>query len=154
MATRDELLEALAVRYPEVGRAEKGRILSEFASVTGYHRKHAARVLQAMSRPDRTRPRPERRVYDDAVRDAPIPVLLATMERHGHLALDPQVRARLEMIKASTVDRLLAPARRGGSGRRRVARSPPIRRSVPIRTCADWDDPASWRPILWRRADR
>jgi hypothetical protein len=160
MATRDELLEALTARYREASRAEKGRILTEFASVTGYHRKHAARVLRARSRPDRSRPRPERRVYDEAVREALIvlweasericgkrlkaliPMLLAAMERHGHLALDAEVRARLETISAATIDRMLAPARQGGSGRRRVARSPAIRRSVPIRTYADWDDPA------------
>ena len=41
MATRDELLEALVVRYREARRADKGRILTEFAEVTGYHRKHA-----------------------------------------------------------------------------------------------------------------
>jgi hypothetical protein len=70
MATRDELLEALMARYQCAERAEKGRILSEFASVTGYHRKHAARMLRATSRPDSARPRPERRVHDDAVREA------------------------------------------------------------------------------------
>ena len=69
MATRDELLGALVARYQEAGRAEKGRILTEFASVTGHHRKHAARVLRATTRPDRSRPRPARRVYDEAVRE-------------------------------------------------------------------------------------
>jgi hypothetical protein len=70
MATRDELLDALVARYRGAGRAEKGRILTEFAEVTGYHRKHAARVLRATTRPDRSRPRPERRLHDEAVREA------------------------------------------------------------------------------------
>ena len=69
MATRDELLDALVARYRGARRAEKGRILTD-ATVTGYHRKHAARVLRATTRPDRSRPRPERRVYDEAVREA------------------------------------------------------------------------------------
>lgn len=161
MATRDELLGALVGRYRGASRAEKGRILTEFAEVTGYHRKHAARVLRATTRPDRSRPRPERRVYDEAVREALIllweasdricgkrlkpliPMLLGAMERHGHLALDAEVRARLQTISAATIDRALAPARaRTSSRRRRVASSPAIRRSVPIRTYADWDDPA------------
>ena len=61
----------------------------------------------------------------------------------GHLALNAEVRARLEAISAATIDRVLAPAReRTSSRRRRVASSPAIRRSVPIRTYADWDDPA------------
>ena len=54
MATRDELLSALVARYQEASRAEKGRILTEFAEVTGYHRKHAARLLHVTTRPDRS----------------------------------------------------------------------------------------------------
>lgn len=46
MDTRDELLSALGARYGEAGRAGKGRILTEFVMVTGYHRKHAARLLR------------------------------------------------------------------------------------------------------------
>ena len=161
MATRDELLGALVARYREAGRLEKGRILTEFASVTGYHRKHAERLLRSAGRSDRSRLRPERRLYDEAVREALIvlweasdricgkrlkpliPMMIAAMERHGHLALDAEVRARLETISAATIDRALAPARaKTASRRRRVASSPAIRRAVPIRTYADWDDPA------------
>ena len=161
MATRDELLNALVTRYREAGRLEKGRILTEFAEVTGYHRKHAERLLRGACRTDRSRPRPERRLYDAAVREALIllweasdgvcskrlepliPMLIAAMERHGHLTLDAGVRERLERISAATIDRALAPVRAKTSNRRRrVASSPAIRRSVPIRTYADWDDPA------------
>ena len=46
MGTRDELIAALAGRYGEAGRIERGRILDEFVAVTGYHRKHAMRVLR------------------------------------------------------------------------------------------------------------
>ncbi len=113
MATRDELLGALMGRYREASRAERGRILTEFAAVTGYHRKHAERLLRGAGRSDRSRPRPERRLYDEAVREALIvlweasdricgkrlkpliPMLIAAMERHGHLALDAEVRERL-----------------------------------------------------------
>ncbi len=70
-------------------------------------------------------------------------MLVAAMEHHGHLALDPRVRDRLEAISAATIDRILGPVRRqaGGRGRRRTAPSSAIRRAVPIRTNADWDDP-------------
>jgi len=40
MATRDELLEAVAARYRAAKRTEKGRILTEFVEISGYHRKH------------------------------------------------------------------------------------------------------------------
>ena len=72
-----------------------------------------------------------------------IPMLLAAMERHEHLALDAEVRARLERVSAATIDRVLAPARARTTSRwRRVASLPAIRRAVPIRTYADWGDPA------------
>ena len=47
-------------------------------------------------------------------------------------------------ISAATIDRVLAPVRAVGSGgrRRRTAHSSAVQRSVPIRTYADWDDPA------------
>ena len=46
IATRDELVAAVIERYSKGRRAEKGRILDEFVAVTGFHRKHAMRVLR------------------------------------------------------------------------------------------------------------
>lgn len=162
MGTRDELLKAVAARYRAATRSEKGRILTEFAEISGYHRKHAERLLRREDVVDRSRPRPERRIYDEAVREALvvlweagdricgkrlkplIPLLVPAMERHGHLALDEEVRVRLLAISAATIDRVLAPVRACASGnrRRRNAHSSAVRRSVPVRTYADWNDPA------------
>jgi hypothetical protein len=47
MAARDELVAAVAGRYAQGDRGERGRILDEFSAVTGYHRKHAMRLLRA-----------------------------------------------------------------------------------------------------------
>ena len=44
---RDELVGALARRCAVGTRAEKTRILDEFEAVTGFHRKHAMRVLRS-----------------------------------------------------------------------------------------------------------
>jgi hypothetical protein len=46
MATRDELVVAVQERYANGERREKTRILDEFVAVTGFHRKHAVRVLR------------------------------------------------------------------------------------------------------------
>ena len=46
MTTRKELIEALRVRYREAAVADKVKILDEFVALTGYHRKHAIRVLR------------------------------------------------------------------------------------------------------------
>ena len=48
--------------------AEKTRILDEFVAVTGFHRKHAMRLLRGGGSAGGGGPRPERRVYDEAVR--------------------------------------------------------------------------------------
>ena len=48
MAGRIELLEAVSTRYGGAARSERSRILDEFAAVTGYHRKHAIRLLASL----------------------------------------------------------------------------------------------------------
>ena len=135
MTTRDELITALSGRYCEAGRIDRGRILDEFVAVTGYHRKHAMRVLRSERTGSRNALRPGRRVYGEAVREALIllweasdrvcgkrlkallPVLIAAMERHGRLVLDPLVRTAITAMSAATIDRALAPCREA-SGRR------------------------------------
>ena len=162
MTTRDELVAALAGRYALGSRADRGRMLDEFAALTGHHRKHAMRLLRAGGANGRQpSPRPERRMYDQATREALIvvweasdricgkrlrplvPVLVSAMERHGHLQLAPEVLAGLLTMSAATMDRALREARGATSGRPR-RRSPPsaaIRRSVAVRTFSDWNDP-------------
>lgn len=160
MATRNELLGAVRERYRGAVRSEKSRILDEFVEVTGYHRKHALRLLNQAQLPQ-DKPRTGRRIYDEAVRSALIivwetadricgkrlkaalPSLVESMERHGHLHLDDEVRWRLLMASASTIDRLLAPVRdQAGRRRRRGGASSSIRKQVPVRTFGDWDDPS------------
>lgn len=161
MATRNELVAVVGERYARAGRGERGRILDEFTALTGFHRKHAMRVLRDGEPGVQSGPRPGRRVYDDAVREALIllwetsdricgkrlrpllPILVEAMERHGHMRLAPEVRVGVLAMSAATIDRALAKAR-GGEGGTIRRRSPPaaaIRRSVPIRTFSDWGDP-------------
>ncbi len=161
MTTRDELVMALAGRYALGSRADRGRMLDEFAALTGHHRKHAMRLLRAGKSGTGCSPRPERRIYDQATREALIviweasdricgkrlrplvPILISAMERHGHLQLAPEVHAGLLAMSAATIDRALRAAR-GPSGGRPRRRSPPsaaVRRSVAVRTFSDWDNP-------------
>src|SRR3954447_5628183 len=81
MATRDELVAAVIERYSKGRRAEKGRILGEFVAVTGLHRKHAMRVLRGGQPSRRSAPRPERRLDDEAVREALIVIWGHAIER-------------------------------------------------------------------------
>lgn len=159
-STREELVLAIAERYRAATHAEKRAILDEFVAVTGYHRKHAIRVLNSTAAVAEVR-RPRLQVYDEAVRIALVtlweasdrvcgkrlkpllPVLVPALERHGHLRLDNVVRAKLMSASAATIDRLLAAPRAATPGRRRPARGalPTVRRSVPVRTFGDWKEP-------------
>src|SRR5271170_3796988 len=161
MAARDELVAAIAGRYSRADRTERSRILDEFAAVTGFHRKHAMRLLRVGQPNRRSGPRPGRRAYDDATREALIviweasdricgkrlrplvPVLVEAMERHGHLQLAPAVRISLLAMSAATIDRALRDVRQqtGRSMRRKAPPSAAIRRSVPVRTFDGWDNP-------------
>jgi hypothetical protein len=126
VGTREELVRALSERYRVAAQAEKRRILDEFVALTGYHRKHAIRVLRAPVNAPEVKARSRVRLYDDAVREALVilweasdrvcgkrlkpllPVLLPALERHGHIKLDDEVRARVLTASAATMDRVLA----------------------------------------------
>lgn len=46
VTTKKELVAALAKRYAAGKREEKSRILDQFVSISGMHRKHAMRLLR------------------------------------------------------------------------------------------------------------
>ena len=68
MATRREFKQAIGERYRTAGRWERRQILDEFTRVTGYHRKHALRVLNRPLVAQLVRKRP--RLYGEAVHQA------------------------------------------------------------------------------------
>ena len=92
MATRDELVAAVGQRYARADRAQRGRILDEFTQLTGFHRKHAARVLRDGRADGRGGPRRGRRVYDEAVREA-LMVLWEASDRVCGKRLRPLLRS-------------------------------------------------------------
>jgi hypothetical protein len=157
--TRAELLDALRQRYRQAPKSEKTKVLDEFVAVAGCHRKHAIRLLTAPHPTSPTAAALGRRTYDEAVREALIvlweaadricgkrlkavlPDLVASLEQHGHLALDPTVRQRLLAASAATIDRLLASVRGVASGRKKRKKATKPRQQVPIRTFADWNEP-------------
>jgi hypothetical protein len=160
MAARAEVTAAIRERYLASGKTAKGAILDEFVAVTGVHRKHAIRLLSAKGAERRPRGRPKT-PYGRAVAEAlvllweasdrvcskrlkpMIPTLLPALERHGQIAVDGELRAALLSVSLATIDRLLSEIRiAAAQGRRRRAGfSSAVRRSVPVRTFADWGDP-------------
>ncbi|ASY65934.1 Mobile element protein (plasmid) [Sinorhizobium sojae CCBAU 05684] len=54
----------------------------------------------------------------------------------------PEIRGKLLAMSAATIDRTLGPVQEGVGRPRRRPAAHALRRSIPIRTSADWDDPA------------
>lgn len=164
LATRAEVLGVIRSRYIEASKRDKSRMLDEFVAMTGCHRKHAVRLLgQGEDSPTVAVPR-GRRIYDEAGREAltvvweasdsicgkrlkaALPSMAESLERHGHLDLDPDVRQRLFAVSASTIDRLLKPIREqavAGSENRR-GRWEVASRSAPSPTGMN-PNPDTWR---------
>ena len=157
---KQELLATIRDRYRASSKQEKSRILDEFIAVAGHHRKHGIRLLRQSSDEGEQQPAVKgRHIYDEAVREAVIlvweaadricgkrlkavlPHLLESMERHGHLDLDPRVRQRLLAAIAANLDRLLQPIRTPATRQFRRRRNQSLGRNIPVRTFADWNAP-------------
>jgi len=161
MAERKAVTKQMAKRYARARKGEKGRMLDELCALTGWTRRHARRALQqALSGAPAAPRRARARVYGEEVLGA-LRVVWATMngpagkrlapfmaeivqalERHGELSLEPEVRSKLLRMSSATIDRALAPerARLRIKGRSGTKPGSILRRQIPIRTFAEWDD--------------
>jgi hypothetical protein len=161
MAERKAVTRQMAKRYEKANKTEKGRILDELCALTGWTRRHARRALVDARRPPvRPARRPRPRVYGPDVIQ-PLTFVWATLngpagkrlapfmaeavealERHGELQVSDEVRSKLLQMSSATMDRALAPERRRLQVRGRSGTKPGsiLRRQIPIRTFADWDD--------------
>ena len=126
--TKTEVLRAIRNRYREASKKDKSRMLDEFIAIVGCHIKHAVRLLSQGDKPTEQTASKGQRIYDEAVREAltvvweasdricgkrlkaALPSMVESLERHGHLDLDPGVRRRLFSASAATIDRLLRPS--------------------------------------------
>jgi hypothetical protein len=163
-------MEAARRRYGGLSAAGKRRLLDELQELTGYHRKSLLRLLNRPEPPtaaqldgapaEPEKPHHRRRYGPEVVAalvplweasdrlcgkrlQALLPLLVESLESHGHLSLEPSVREPLLAMSSATIDRLLAPIRkaRGGNGWRRPPRAySAVRRRVPVRTFKGWED--------------
>jgi len=161
MAERRAVTKQMARRYAKAPKKEKGRMLDELCALTGWSRRHAIRALAQTIHPPKRSERPPRpRLYGPEVL-GPLRVVWATLngpagkrlapfmaeivsalERCGELELTPEVRDKLLRISAATIDRLLAPerARLRVKGRQGTKPGSILKRQIPIRTFAEWND--------------
>ncbi|MDM7954721.1 MAG: transposase [Cyanobium sp. CZS 25K] len=165
---RRAALAAARQRYGGLSAAGKRRLLDELQQLTGYHRKSLLRSLnrQEPPKPGRShagaleRPHHRRRYGPEVLEallplweasdrlcgkrlQALLPLLVASLERHGHMNLEPDMREKVLSMSSATIDRLLSPIRKasGGNGWRRPPRAySAVRRRVPVRTFKGWED--------------
>ena len=156
-----EILRALRGRYSTAEKKAKTKILDEFTAVSGYHRKHAIRLLVRQSQKSEDSPHHVRsaRIYSEAVREALIfiweaadricgkrlkaimPEFVESLTRYGHLQLDPEVRRLLMKVSASTIDRQLSPVRKHSKQKQKRKQVRKISKQIPVRTSSDWNGP-------------
>ncbi len=159
--SKRELLAQVAPRYQQASHTHKSIILDEFVAATGYARKYAILLL---TRPPLPAPaqirRPRAPHYGAAVQRALeiawsaancigarrlvpfLPKLVPALERHGHLILTDAVREQLLAISPATADRLLQPIRAAGQphGISTTKAGSLLKRQIPVRTFADWNE--------------
>jgi hypothetical protein len=158
--SRRELVTAVTPRYGAARGKERERILDEFVASTGYNRKYAIHLLRHPPSERRPQKRRRSRQYNAKVEWALVDVwkvanciaakrlvpclqdFVEALERHGELHFAPETRTLLLSMSISTADRLLRAHRRGPRGRGLATTKPGslLKKSIPIRTFADWDD--------------
>lgn len=159
--SKREYVEAVFLRYKRASREEKKRILDEFCAVTGYHRKHAIRVLRTFKR--FTKPKAKKRGRSPKYRKEEILKPLKQVWLAANLPCSKRLKAilplwlpgysqafeplALEVVKAlrtispATIDRLLQPIRVRYKKRGRSTTKPGtlLRKQIPIQT-NQWDE--------------
>jgi hypothetical protein len=157
--SRQELLNAVRARYAQAKRREKTVILDELIANSGYNRKYAITLLRHPREAPVRRKRRGKRRYTLPVQAALITVwrssncicgkrlvpclemFVSALERHGELALEANTRRLLLGMSAATADRLLHHERQNkGRGLGTTKPGTLLKKSIPIRTFADWDD--------------
>lgn len=158
--SKRELLETIRPRYLKASKSSKAQILDEFVAATGYHRKYAIRVLKHGRKASGLRKKGRRKEYQGEVvaaltriweicgricskRLKPfLPEIVAVLERHQELSLSAEVKSQLLRMSRSTIDRCLQPVR-FEEKRHGLSTTKPgtlLKKAIPIRTFADWDD--------------
>jgi len=155
-----EYVQALRGRYLRASKEEKGKMLDEFTKVTGLHRKAAIRLLNRVKgSPGGNKRRGRPATYRDVIQPLKaiweasdrlcsrrlkpfIPEMARVLRQHGEQRIDAAMEVQLCRMSPSTIDRLLKPSRRLG-GRRGLTTTRSgslLKKSIPIRTFADWQE--------------
>lgn len=161
LKSKRELLEVLRPRYLKANKVEKQKMLDEFTSTTGYHRKHAIRVLknqrQVQNHINR-KTKTYKTIYRGEVvqvleqiweiygqicskRLQPIlPEAIKGLERHKEIKLSKEAKDLLLKISSASIDRCLRPVRcKSPHGLSTTKPGSLLKTLIPVRTFTEWD---------------
>jgi len=157
---RQEMLASIQQKYQLGDWKSKNQLLDGFIAATDYDRKHAIKLLNArIKKPSTGKKKGKPPRYDEGVvkvlemlwhasnqicskRLVPfLPELVSSLERHGHLRLNGEMRERVLSVSAATFDRLLRKERtKIGNGLSTTKPGTLLKNQIKIRTFADWDE--------------
>ena len=154
-----ELLEVVRPRYLKAGKVEKQKILDEFTCATGYHRKHAIRVLKNQVQKHQKRKRTGyKTIYRGEVVQALeqiweiyghicskrlqpfLPEAIKVLERCQEITLSKDTKELLLKISSASIDRCWRPVRlQSPHGLSTTKPGSLLKSLIPVRTFTEWD---------------
>lgn len=162
LKSKRELLESIRPRYLKSSKVEKQKVLDEFTAATGYHRKHAIRVLKnKVQVQDRHKGKPKtyKTIYRGEVVQALeqiweiygqicskrlqpfLPEAIKVLERCQEIDLSKNTKDLLLKISSASIDRCLRPVRT--QSRHGLSTTKPgslLKNLIPVRTFTAWDE--------------
>ena len=162
LKSKNELVEVVRPRYLKASKLEKQKILDEFTSATGCHRKHAIRVLKNKVQGQnhwkgKTKTYP--RLYCGEVVQALeqiweiygqicskrlqpfLPEAIRVLERCQEINLSKDTKELLLKISSASIDRCLRAVRiRSSHGLSTTKPGSLLKNLIPIRTFTEWDE--------------
>ena len=169
LKSKCELLEVVRPRYLKANKAEKQKILDEFTSATGYHRKHAIRVLKNKVQVQnllRRKTKTYKTIYCGEVVQALeliweiygricskrlqpfLPEAIKVLERCKEIELSKDTKDLLLKISSASIDRCLHPVRiKSPHGLSTTKPGSLLKKLIPVRTSQNGtkNDPGSWK---------
>ena len=161
LKSKNELIEVVRPRYLKASKLEKQKILDEFTSATGCHRKHAIRVLKnkvQIQNHLKRKSKTFKTIYGGEVvqvlkqiweiygqicskRLQPfLPEAIRVLERCKEIELSKDTKALLLKISSASIDRCLQPLRlQTPHGLRTTKPGSLLRKLIPVRTFTEWD---------------
>jgi hypothetical protein len=155
-----EYAEEIRKRYRKASKAKKRELLDELTQVTGLHRKSAIRLLSRKTESEEKKRRGRKKEYGMREKEAIeqiweasdrlcskrlkpfLPEMIEVMRRHGEIAIDAELEAKLCHMSSSTIDRLLRASKKTGwrKGISTTRAGNLLKHAIPIRTFADWEE--------------